>query len=479
MATKEEAQRVWREFREGVQQRTPVRYVLTGNGQGDGVENLYVPFKPDHIYVREYSDLNRAFPVLNRGKVGPYINMPVVVGYDQIEPEREQVLGINYDALPGNVSTSAIYSIGKHHIQHEFGGGDVVWVDSRQWTPGLVVPTTPPSMNVEVRSFLHYYDEWGRFGGSTTDSLSQYKPADTSGRYVLVSLDQRTGSLLLKPGIPFTNQQTFDVLISSASNTNSVDYLPTIASDEIPLGAVYLTSATSVITWIGAGSNLLDTRLHNSYSISDIIQRLNSLEATLGNSNTLPTTGAANFVTPDYNQYLNQWQVQENSTNIYRLDSNIGINTGEPLNRLHVAGDVRIGEVNDLNTGTFPSYGRKLWLSGGAAGGVYNSEGSDPIWMARHNVSSDTTQLRVNIGDNFSVTQDSFVIGVTSASTWYDRFAVYGDGRTVFASPSATSANDLQASSLTFHVDEITNTLWWFSKYADGTTVKSGSVGLN
>src|SRR3990167_6568702 len=113
MATKEEAIKAWSQFKSGVQMRTPVRFALTGDGRGNAASNLVVDAKQDYIYVREYSDLKRYFPVVNRGKVGPFINMPVIIGYDQTEP-REQILGVNYDALPAGQSLSMIYAIGRH-----------------------------------------------------------------------------------------------------------------------------------------------------------------------------------------------------------------------------------------------------------------------------------------------------------------------------------------------------------------------------
>lgn len=482
MATKEEAIKAWRAFRDNVQTKTPVRYAITGNGQGDGVDNLYVPFKQDYIYVREYSDLNRAFPVLNRGKVGPYINMPVVVGYDQIEPEREQVLGINYDALPTNVSTSAIYSIGKHHLQHEFGGGDDVWVDSRQFMPGVVVPTNPPSMNVEVRPFLYHYDQWQRFAGSMTDSLSPYKPSsgDNNSRYVLIAIDQLTGTLLYKPGLLFNAQATFDVLINAGSELNGVDYLPNTDSTEVPLGAVFLSSATSVLNWLGGGSNLIDTRIHNAFSIHDLVDRINNVQATLGYSDTLPTTGAAAFQTPDYNAYFNQFQVQPGTNNLFRLDSNLGLDIAEPSVRLHVGGgDVKIGEVNPPNTGTFPGYGRRLFFSGGPAGTGFDSDNSDFLFLARYNKDNDQSHLRVSIGDNFTSTNDAFVIGCSATGQWHDRFTVYGDGKTILTAVSSASANDLGASQMIFYVKQASSELIVLVKYADGTQTVAGSITLS
>ncbi|MBM3250275.1 MAG: hypothetical protein FJZ09_05460 [Candidatus Omnitrophica bacterium] len=79
------------------------------------------------------------------------------------------------------------------------------------------------------------------------------------------------------------------------------------------------------------------------------------------------------------------------------------------------------------------NYGAQLWFSGSpdiTAG--YDNENSDPIWMARYNLSSDVSQLRLNIGDNTlgAGQADSFVVGAVESTTgtWTPRLFVRSDG---------------------------------------------------
>jgi hypothetical protein len=96
--------------------------------------------------------------------------------------------------------------------------------------------------------------------------------------------------------------------------------------------------------------------------------------------------------------------------------------------------DVRVGLVRAA--GTFdngPVLGSKLYFSGGrTVRPGSNSENSDPLWMARANVDSDRSELRMNIGDNpefSSAFTDSFVVGATKNDEWTERFRVTSGGR--------------------------------------------------
>lgn len=82
-----------------------------------------------------------------------------------------------------------------------------------------------------------------------------------------------------------------------------------------------------------------------------------------------------------------------------------------------VQADFRIGKLSDPNTGTLPGYGNKLYFSGGPAGSTWDSDNSDPIWMARYNVATDQSELRVNVGDALG-SSDRFVVGTHVSGTW-------------------------------------------------------------
>lgn len=90
---------------------------------------------------------------------------------------------------------------------------------------------------------------------------------------------------------------------------------------------------------------------------------------------------------------------------------NVGIDEVNPADRLHVSnGNIRVGELNPSNTGTFPGFGRRLSFSGGPAGPTYNSDNSDPLWISRYNPASDASELRINLSDNCNTAVDAMVI---------------------------------------------------------------------
>lgn len=146
-----------------------------------------------------------------------------------------------------------------------------------------------------------------------------------------------------------------------------------------------------------------------------------STDNTGGSSTDMP--GRITFyTTPDNSGSLTQRMVIKNN-------GNVGIGVTNPNDRLQVGyGNVRIGEVNPPNTGTFPAYGRFLYFSGGPAGGTWDSDNSDLLWMARYNSASDNSELRVHIGDN-AQSQDAFVVGLTQSGNYQQILRVQGNFR--------------------------------------------------
>src|SRR5690606_19278450 len=101
--------------------------------------NSYVPGAPDHVWARDSLNDLRPFAVLNRAGVQPAFNLPVYVGTRDEEPGIQQVVAVNYAALSASTTVGAsVTPVGPHRHQHEWGGGDEVFIDGLQFRPGTL-----------------------------------------------------------------------------------------------------------------------------------------------------------------------------------------------------------------------------------------------------------------------------------------------------------------------------------------------------
>lgn len=104
----------------------------------------------------------------------------------------------------------------------------------------------------------------------------------------------------------------------------------------------------------------------------------------------------------------------------------VGVRTTNPNGTLNVGGTVRVGLITDDNGGT-ASEGNRLYLSGADDWASWDSDNSDPIWLARYNSAADDSQLRINVGDG-SDSGDKIELGTTVSGTWTPRLVVRADG---------------------------------------------------
>ncbi len=120
--------------------------------------------------------------------------------------------------------------------------------------------------------------------------------------------------------------------------------------------------------------------------------------------------------------------ITNNTTRLHITDNgNVGIGTNNPQDILQiVGGNARIGEVTD-DDGSTAGYGDRLYFSGGDDWPPWDSDNSDPLWIARFNVDDNESELRVGIGDD-DWGSDKFVVGIESGSGWDPHMAVLGTG---------------------------------------------------
>jgi hypothetical protein len=121
------------EKRLGKQYESRLNNIAAFTGNASGV--VSVPGKTGFIYVRDWYGL----PHIVYNDVCPVdqANYFVRIGYDKYNPSLLRVLGMM------NPYVDTTYShIGSHHSTHEWPGNDVVWVQSQQVVPALVIKKT-------------------------------------------------------------------------------------------------------------------------------------------------------------------------------------------------------------------------------------------------------------------------------------------------------------------------------------------------
>ena len=287
--TVEDARKKWRDYTSGFVKTPPVRTAVLGDGRGQAASNMYVPQSNNEVvWAREYIGDSKFFAVINRAKVVPAFNLPVKISYTFDELGQEQVIGVNYAGAGGSLNVTTINALGPHHLQHEFGGGDEVYIDGLLFKPGLVYPTSPASMQLQVSRFNYYWNTWKQFDTATTDSLAPFTPLSGFSRYVLIALDPEVGTLVYRLG------ELINVALAPFTTTAfSFSNVPAPAGNEIPLAYVALGANTTTLDWTDVQNQLGDGRLHVGFPARNILERLDQVEGYTGNPPSLATTGAA------------------------------------------------------------------------------------------------------------------------------------------------------------------------------------------
>ena len=287
--TIEDARKKWRDYTNGFVKNPPIRTAVLGDGRGQAASNMYVPQSNNEVvWAREYMGDSKFFAVINHAKVVPAFDLPVKISYTFDELGQEQVIGINYAGAGGSLNVTTINALGPHHLQHEFGGGDEVYIDGLLFKPGLVYPTSPVSMQLQVSRFIYYWNSWNQFDTADTDSLAPFKPPSGFSRYVLIALDPETGTLVYRLGEPVNL-----TLAPFTTTAFSFSYVPAPSGNEIPLAYVALTSNTTTLDWTDVQNQIGDGRLHVGFPARNILERLDQVEGYIGNPPSLATTGAA------------------------------------------------------------------------------------------------------------------------------------------------------------------------------------------
>lgn len=222
----------------------------------NGQRAVEVPTRNSYVYVRLRSNQSEVIQAFNN-QVAPAYNLPVLV---ERQGNRYVVISIDTQRYENNWSSFAPF-LPRHGNTHSFdtesgGGGDIVWVYPRQFTPTLVMPSgSSGAGNVIVMPYtlMNPDGTWKYTGNTGTDSFLPYRPTSATGAVMgLVYLDVVDGN----PKITINSGTVFSNSITGSSRISQ--YIPQVLdpSSHIPLAAIRLITGTSAISW----DNIYDIR---------------------------------------------------------------------------------------------------------------------------------------------------------------------------------------------------------------------------
>lgn len=235
---------LFRVFDEAVHKARKRKYRYGILGRPDGV--VAVPGQTGHVYVRVDSD--RTLTTARNPDAAPYqFNLPV-----KMEEERGVLVIVGRDTgamaeASGSIGSNP-YGVNKH--THRLGTGMEYTVEALRLEPGQLHPAG--GLTVRVEPFRYYYNgAWETFEGDTM-SLGSHRPSTTGKhRWVLVSVDPATNTLVVDDGSEENYATTLTAaMVDSIANAVSVD--------RISIGAVKVRNDDTAFTDI---TKYYDTRL--------------------------------------------------------------------------------------------------------------------------------------------------------------------------------------------------------------------------
>lgn len=220
-----------------------------------GQQRVEVPNRNAFVFVKLRDNQSEVIQAYNN-KVAPSYGLPVIVEWQN---NRYVIIDVDTTRYQNNWNSFAPF-LPRHGNTHSFdletgGGGDIVWVHSRQFLPSLVIPSgTQGAPNVFVSPYTLRNSDgtWKQVGNTGTASLTPYKPiTGTQAVMALVYLDSVSGNPYLMVG----SGSYFPATLTGTAQITP--YIPQITNPaHIPLAAVRLVTGTSNILW----NNIYDVR---------------------------------------------------------------------------------------------------------------------------------------------------------------------------------------------------------------------------
>lgn len=178
-----------RKFQNKFQQKQNIPNTISGLlGNSNGVVN--VPSRNNYVYVRLAG--TGTAEVFN-SRVTAIYDLPVICGYDPIDPGKFQVLSIRgstVDYVGGAFGSGSGYApASRYRWLYPGGGQDPLFVETRQLMPLRITPTGGLNFRVESQ-IIWTGTAWKIFGGSTETNLTSLVPTTADKCcMVLITID--------------------------------------------------------------------------------------------------------------------------------------------------------------------------------------------------------------------------------------------------------------------------------------------------
>ena len=265
MAKKEEAREVLKGWAHKFQPRKRFRTAYLGDGRGTERINLFVdenspnPEERQLLWARYRLDGGDRFSIKNR-TVNPVFNLPVFIGEKDEEPGVDQIVGVDYGSIPvgGNQ-----YALPAHNFTHSLNGSDPIRLDSRQFMTGLVYPTSPPSLQLNLLGFVYNYSGWKVVDDASLPTLESLRPASSGSlAFVIIAIELATKTVeYFDSSYSLTGgQQTWDQFFEEQTPAQLQTVLPELPNGYTSLALVVLENTTTQISWLESINNLFDYR---------------------------------------------------------------------------------------------------------------------------------------------------------------------------------------------------------------------------
>ena len=228
---------------------------------GDISGNVAVPGRPNYVYVRLMGVSGDALAEVYNNRVANLVNLPVLVGYDPLQPNLLQVLSTRAISPQVGEDNGKLAVVQPHHLSHEYpSGSDIVWVQLMQFLPFRVFPVG--GLNISIyRGVVYTGGEWRKLEETVTHDLSPYVP-DTEGKacFVLITLDNTAT-------VTFTKGAEVDL-----ADLAGTDIPAAPAGTALVLAAIRLYAGQTTINESTTNLDIYDLRwpTYNTHSADDI-----------------------------------------------------------------------------------------------------------------------------------------------------------------------------------------------------------------